>query len=107
MLQELRQLRFQAYRKRVWFRLPHVDRSLVNLCLRMLETVKSSRLRCQLAKLIVRLQELLNPFTVSAKETLAKLVRVARSWGHKTARQWLRDRRFLQYLAIMEMNKTA
>lgn len=90
-------------RKRVWFRLSRLDRALV--CLSLLrKTVISEYLRSRLAIVVMRLEALLNPVTVHVRQRLANLVQVAQSWGHKTAKAWLQDRKFMQYLAVMEMN---
>ena len=108
LLNELRGLQIRALRKRVWYQLNRLDRALVCLSSR-LETVISRVLHNQLAKVVVRLTELLNPVTVLTmtvgKRLASRIVVIAESWGHKSAKKWRTDHRFMRYLTIMEINK--
>jgi len=104
---QLKLLMYRAMRKRVWYRLSRLDRALICLSSK-LKAVISQVLRRQLSQIVMRLQELLHPITALTeslgKKLVKQIVTVALSWGYKSAETWLKDRKFMQYLTIMELN---
>jgi hypothetical protein len=104
-------MRVKALRSGVWFKvLSRVERSMVNLAIRVVEKgVKSSLL----ARLIVGIIDKLNEATENRFQHMVvqvglplarKLSEIAQGWGNKSASQWTEDPGFVRYLAIMWMS---
>ena len=108
---ELVMMRVKALRSGVWFKvLSGVERSMVNLAIRVVEKVVKSSL---LARLMVGIVDKLkqateNRFLRMVGEVGVPLARklggIAQVWGNKSASQWTEDPGFSRYLTIMWMN---
>ena len=108
---ELVMMRVKALRSGVWFKvLSGVERSMVNLAIRVVEKVVKSSL---LARLMVGIIDKLKQATESrflrmvgevGLPLVRKLSGIAQVWGNKSASQWAEDPGFIRYLAIMKMN---
>jgi hypothetical protein len=106
----LLRVRRKALRNGVWFKvLDSVERAILNLVPRCVETPRSAKLIDALAKIIVKINDALksqvHDLISRVGRPLAKrLSRIALNWGHKTAVEWALDEGFWKYLAIVNMN---
>ncbi|MCJ7635645.1 hypothetical protein MUP77_25045 [Candidatus Bathyarchaeota archaeon] len=103
-------LREKCFSKRIWFSsLSSIERSLVNLTIRVVDEVKSSRLNSLLGAIVRRLEEALeSPFLKAANlrglSLVERFVNVAYSWGYATALDWLDDKSYILYLGVSSLN---
>mgnify|MGYP000751770940 FL=1 len=106
MLGELALLKRRALRKGVWFRaLSRVERSIYDLTMKTVSTIRSKRLLRVIRAIVDKLRESLkSPVSVLTRtvgrQLVLTLAQVALSWGHLKAREWCLDEQFARYLAI-------
>jgi hypothetical protein len=86
-----------------------VEQGLINLTIRCVEQVRSSRLAAMLTSIVERLEAALRSrverLMVAVGWPLAqRLARLASSWGHQNAWNWASDAEFARYLTVMQMN---
>lgn len=108
-LDELERVRLLAIRRRVFFRvLNRVERGLIWLAPRVTKCVRSrvlaDALRSIMEKLLDAMESRVEQQMRSVGVPLAeKISRIAQKWGNRTAREWMRDAGFIQYLTIMTL----
>jgi hypothetical protein len=95
-----------AFGRRVWFRaLTRIERGIVDLTLRYVDDIKSTKL----AKVLTAIIEKLQQATESVAERLVRTVgfplaqkisSIAVSWGNLSAAKWAGDSGFAGYLAV-------
>ena len=108
---ELVMMRVRALRGGVWFKvLSEVERSTVNLAIRVVEKVVKSSL---LARLMMGIIDKLKQATESRFLRMVgevglpfarKLSGIAQTWGNKSASKWTEDLGFARYLTIVRMD---
>ena len=96
-----------ALRRGVWFRsLSRIERGVIDLTIRYVENIKSTKL----AKVVTAIIEKLQTATENPLERLLstiglaltqKLSKIAISWGNKSASQWANDRSYAKYLLLI------
>jgi len=108
---ELVMMRVRALRSGVWFKaLSTVERSMVNLAIRVVEKdVKSSLLARLMGGIIDKLKEATESrFLHMVLEIGLPLARkfsgIAQGWGNKSASQWTDDPGFMRFLTILSTN---
>lgn len=107
---ELIKLKVKARRRGVWFKvLSRIERSLLDLAIKVVEKVHSLVLAKSLTSVVEKLLDSMeSEITVlmrSAGCSLArKISEIAQGWGNKSARSWASDLSFIQFLAIMKKN---
>ena len=103
-------LRARSLRKRVWFKeLTAIERTLMNLTIRVVDEVKSSRLKRLLEHIVHKLEKALeSSFLMRAgkkgRELAEKLARAAYSWGNIKAFAWAEDESYALFLGISNIN---
>jgi hypothetical protein len=106
----LQKLRLRAMRAGVWFRaLPRIDRVLVDLTIKVAQTIRSPFLASSILSVASKLEGLLeSKFARAIREVgfplASKIGKLARKWGNKGARAWAGDEAFARYLAVMKLN---
>ena len=106
MLGELALLKKRALRKGVWFRaLSCVERSIYDLTMKTVSTIRSKRLLRVIKAIVDKLRESLeSPVSILTRtvgrQLASTLAQVALSWGHLKAREWALDEQFARYLTI-------
>ena len=105
----LRQLRRDAWRRGVWYRLTQLERSVVELTVRYVDHIRSSRLALVLSRIVCKLLTALqSPFLRDAirvgAQRAARISRLATAWGSSTAEEWLRDGGFIRFLGVIALN---
>jgi hypothetical protein len=107
---QLLKVKLRAMRAGVWFRaLPRIDRVLIDLTIKVADTVHSASLaKCVLSvtrKLEDLLESRLARFVRETGVPLAcRLSLFAQKWGNLKADEWAKDAGFARYLAVMRFN---
>ena len=108
--EQLLNLKLRASRSGIWFRaLRRIDRVLVDLTLRVTESVHSATLARALFSVVEKLESAFKNDVWSAVHKVGfplarKLSLIAQDWGNCYARDWAFDESFARFLAIMCMN---
>jgi len=106
----LAKIRKEAWRKKVWFKaLSRLERSILDLASKCVDKPKSPMLIDMLAKIVVKVKKaFMSPIfrlmEYIGKPLAKKISWIAKSWGNKTAESWVKDKGFLKYLTIIEIN---
>ena len=108
---QLVKLRLKAMRAGVWFRaLPRIDRVLVDLTIRVANTVHSVTLAKNILAVTQKLEgllesSLLRAFREVGAQLAQKLSLIAQKWGNISARNWTSDISFIKFLAVVHINE--
>jgi len=108
---QLAKLRLKAIRAGLWFRaLPRIDRVLVDLTIRVTNSVRSATLARNILAVTRKLKgllesSLLRAFRGVAYQLAQELSLVAQNWGNSSARLWASDSSFMKFLAVMHVNR--
>jgi hypothetical protein len=108
---QLVKLRLKAKRAGVWFRaLPRIDRVLVDLTIRVADSVRSVTLAKNILAVTKKLEGLLESSLLRAFREVGirlaqKLSLVAQKWGNTSAKNWISDASFIKFLAVMHINE--
>lgn len=106
----LRDLRCKAVRSGLWFKaLRRIDRVLVDVTLRVAESVHSTTLARALYSVMEKLESAFKNRVWSIVNKIGfplahKLSVLAQKWGNDDARKWDSDESFARFLAIMHIN---
>lgn len=81
----------------------------MNLTIRVVDEVKSSRLANALTVLVLRLEEALESMFLKKVrekgfELAEKLARIAYSWGNRGSLHWIEEKAFIIFLGVSFMN---
>lgn len=101
----------KALRRRVWFLvLDRAERALIDLTIRVVDTVKSSRLARVLSNPIGKLRKAMKSVVERAREMghplVERLAKIAHSWGNTESESWVKDETFAEYVGLSAMNKS-
>jgi hypothetical protein len=108
---QLMQLRIKAMRAGVWFRaLPRIDRVLVELTIKVADTIRSTYLAKSIFAVVSKLEELLESSILTSLKLIGrpiaeKLSSMAQKWGNISAKNWAADSSFVFFLAVMHTNR--
>jgi hypothetical protein len=108
---QLIKLRIKAMRAGVWFRaLPRIDRVLVDLTIKVTESVHSVSLARSIFAVVSKLEGLLESsilksLKLTGRPLAEKLSSIAQKWGNTTAKNWVTDSSFAFFLAVMHTNR--
>lgn len=103
-------LRAKAIRRGIWYRvLTRAERAYIELTIKVINVVRSHFLGKVLTSVIRKLLNAMESkvacFMREAGRPLAqKISRIAQNWGNASASQWVKNRGFIQYLAVTYMN---
>jgi hypothetical protein len=110
---DLISLRSRALRRGVWFRvLGKVERSLVDLAIRIVHQVRNPMLYKALVSIVNKLEDSFDDRVSRAIRTIGfpsaqRLSLLAQQWGNKSARNWMFDLSYARFIAIMHVNGSA
>ena len=108
---QLMKLRSRAKRAGVWFKaLPRIDRVLVDLTIRVANSVRSATLAKNILAVTKKLEgllasSLLRAFRGIGLQHAKKLCSIAQTWGNASAKNWIFDVSFITFLAAMHINE--
>jgi hypothetical protein len=106
-------LRSRALRRGVWFRvLGRVERSLVDLAIRIVHRVRNPVLYKALVSIVNKLWDSFDDRVSRAIRTIGfpsaqRLSLLAQQWGNESARNWMFDLSFARFIAVMHINGSA
>ena len=95
-----------ALRRGVWFRtLNRVERGIIDLTVRYVENIKSTKLAKVVTAIIKKLQYAIESVADRLVRTIGlplarKISNIAFSWGNLLASKWAEDHAFARYLAL-------
>jgi hypothetical protein len=107
---QLVKVKLRAMRAGVWFKsLPRIDRVLIDLTIKVTDSIRSASLAKCILSVTRKLEGLLESRLVrSIREVgfplACKLSLFARKWGNLRAAEWAEDAGFARYLAVMHFN---
>jgi hypothetical protein len=106
---ELVSIKLRALRKRIWFKvLDRVERALIDLTIRVVDTVRSSMLAGVLSTLVGKLEEAMEGLLERARKIgrplAQRLSALAQAWGNERAGDWAREESFAEYLGLRVLN---
>ena len=102
-------LKQKALRRGLWFRnLKQKERMLLDLTVRVVETVHSFLLAKILSKIVSKLCEAMESRIVrlirtEGREMAKSVSEIGERWGNNRAKSWAFDRGFMQYLVITNL----
>jgi hypothetical protein len=108
---QLVKLKLKATRAGVWFRaLPRIDRVLVDLTIKVASNIRSITLAKSILAIIRKLEGLLESSLRRAWREVGlplaqKLSSVAQKWGNTSAKSWVTDSSFANFLSVMYINE--
>lgn len=103
-------IRKKARRKGIWFRiLSQIERAVVSLTIRCVDTARSPKLVKILKNIVERLKEAMKSQVKRLMEKVGrpaaqKIAYLAASWGNIRALNWAFNSRFVKYLTVMHIN---
>ncbi|MCW3985554.1 MAG: hypothetical protein NWE91_03980 [Candidatus Bathyarchaeota archaeon] len=103
-------LRAKAFRRRVWFKtLSGMERGLINSVIKVVDKVRSTLLAKVLTSIVKKLLTALESHVARMMREVGrplakKISLIAQSWGNKSAREWMSNKEFIQFLAVTMMN---
>lgn len=107
----LARTRRKALRQRCWHKaLSRLERGLVDLTIRCVEEVKSSKLRKTLAEILAKLIQTFRPSYLDMVERVGRplaacICQLARSWGNTGAAEWKDDTALIRYLGANSLSQ--
>ena len=106
-------VRRRAWRKRVWFTAcTRLERGIVDLTIRCVDTVRSARLALVLGRVVVKILKACRSRFVmrvewTGSDLAARLSRIGASWGMAQAAGWTGDRAFRRWAGVNAVNSSA
>jgi len=103
-------LKRKAVRKHVWYRvLLKIERSIVDLTIRCVDIIQSSKLALIISRIVCKLlkklkSKVLMQITQTGYNLAGKISRIAVSWGYIEASAWNLDKNFARYLGVTNVN---
>ena len=99
----LASLKVRALRRRSWYSLSRLERSVVDLTIRYVDRIESERLSLVISRIVCKiLKAMRSPFLQRAEQMgyglAERFSRIAVSWGYAEASNWRRDLGFVRYL---------
>jgi hypothetical protein len=101
-----------ALRRGVWFRsLSRVERGIIDLTVRYVDSIKSTKLANVVTAIIEKLQLAIESMADRLVRTIGlalarKISDIAVSWGYRSAFRWAEDTAFATYLAFGHQKET-
>lgn len=101
----LAEVKEAAKRKRVWFRLPKIERGILDLTIKYVKEPRSPRLIDLLKKIVEKIKaSLVSPLQrlveKVGKPFAEKISSIAKGWGNREAESWANDKGFMMYLTV-------
>ena len=109
-ISELVKIRRKALRRRAWYKiLDRAERAIVSLTIRCVERIRSPKLAEIVTAIATKLKDAMTSQVEKLKKTVGRslaqnLAKIVLAWGHSSAKRWVKDQGFIQYLVIMHIN---
>ena len=108
---QLIKFKCKAIRAGVWFKaLPRIDRVLIDLAIKVTQSIRSPSLAKSIVSITRKLEGLLENRLERAMKEIGfplarKLSLFAMKWGNRRAQEWAEEVGFVRYLAAMKLNE--
>ena len=108
---QLIKFKCKAIRAGVWVKaLPRIDRRLIDLAIKVTQSIRSPSLAKCIVSITRKLEGLLENRLERAMKEIGfplarKLSLFAMKWGNSRAQEWAEDVGFVRYLAAMKLNE--
>ena len=108
---ELFKVKNFALRRGVWFKaLNRIERGVLDLTMKYVDNVKSTKLAKVLEAIIQKLKQATESMVDKLMRTIGiplaeKISYIAAGWGNVSAKSWASDSQFAVFLAVMHINK--
>jgi len=108
---QLIKFKCKAIRAGMWFKaLPRIDRVLIDLAIKVTQSIRSQSLAKCIMSITRKLEGLLENRLERAMKEIGfpmarKLSLFAMKWGNSRAQEWTEDVGFVRYLAAMKLNE--
>jgi hypothetical protein len=99
-----------ALRRKVWFKsLNHLERSIIDLTVKYVDGIKSTKLAQVVTGIVKKLESVLDGMVNRLARSVGlylvqKISGIAVSWGNRAAQAWADDLAFARYLAVTNHN---
>jgi hypothetical protein len=109
-IETLSALRRFSLRKRIWYSsLTGVERSIVNLTIKIVDEIRSPLLAKTIKQVLLKLSNALKSgymyrFEAAGRPIAERLGEVAFSWGNKAALSWKNDISYIRWLGMSQLN---
>ena len=106
----LAKLKQKARRRGIWYRdLKQNERMLLDLTISVVQRIKSFMLAKLVVPIITRLCEAMESrvYLLARSEgaqIAEHLSQIAQRWGNRAAKSWVKDRAFIQFLVVVNLN---
>lgn len=107
---ELSKIKILALRQKVWYKsLNHLERSIIDLTVKYVDSIKSTKLAQVVTGIVSKLESALESIVDRLARSVGlslaqKISSIAVSWGNRSAHAWADDLAFARYLAVTNHN---
>lgn len=109
-ISELMKIRRKALRRRAWYKiLNRAEQAILSLTIRCVGRIRSPKLAEIVTAIATKLKDAMTSQVEKLKKTVGRslaqnLAKIVLAWGNSSAKRWVKDQGFIQYLAIMHIN---
>ncbi|MEM2195388.1 MAG: hypothetical protein QW803_13130 [Candidatus Methanomethylicia archaeon] len=102
-------IKAEALRKRIWFKLPLEERSIIDLTCRVSRIVKSRVLRLIIDNIVLKIldlleNKLLKEINEVGRSIALKYIQYALKWGYVKAAEWIKNEAYIFHLGLSWIN---
>lgn len=107
---ELSKIKILALRQKVWYKsLNHLERSIIDLTVKYVDSIKSTKLAQVVTGIVSKLESALESIVDRLARSVGlslaqKISSIAVSWGNRSAHAWADDLAFARYLTVTNHN---
>lgn len=107
--ERLASLKAKALRRRVWYALSRIERSVLDLTIMYVDEIRSEKLSLVISRIVCKiLNALRSPFLRRIEQVgydlVATISEIAVRWGYVEAVAWKQDLSFVKYLGVKAIN---
>jgi hypothetical protein len=105
----LLKIKRKALRLKIWYKLNNIERTIIDLTIKCVDKIKSIKLKNVILKILNKIKEIfendfLNKIYENGLKEIVKIIKIAYSWGNKESLNWIKDKSFIFYLGIKNIN---
>jgi hypothetical protein len=105
----LLKIKHKAIRLKAWYKLNNIERTIIDLTIKCVDKVKSIKLKNVILKILNKIKEaiennFLNKIYENGLKEVVKIIKIAYSWGNKNSLKWIKDKSYIFYLGMKNIN---
>jgi len=102
-------IKHKAIRLKAWYKLNNIERAIIDLTIKCVDKIKSIKLKNVILKILNKIKEaiendFLNKIYENGLKEIIKIIKIVYSWGNKNSLEWIKDKSFIFYLGIKNIN---